>query len=194
MRKEIKEIAKEKCDQFFKEYYTEERINNIKEFLEKTKQEQIEEYCSLRLPQDVLEMLINELFTVEEYIEHQKREYIHQCEDFILRTEYETFACIGDILDAIYEGKLCSNLLRNHKGEKINKTSGHGVKYYNMPKHGFDEMIANFSTIVKSKDSVEMKLLLNYLIGDELYNLLNKYYYTNIAPLSYGNLDNKKSL
>ena len=89
----------------------------------------------------------------------------------------------GDILDAIYEGSLHSGMLKNQQGEKVKKTAGHGLAYYYDTSHGFDEMIANFAFVCKSKDAVEKLELLKSIVGEELYNMLSEFYYQNI---SYG--------
>ena len=88
---------------------------------------------------------------------------------------------IGDILDAIYEGKLHSGFLKNEQGELIPKTVGHGISYYyDKPGSGFSEMVANFASLCKSKDSREMLILLKSIVGKELFDMLNGFYYRNI--------------
>lgn len=71
---------------------------------------------------------------------------------------------IGDILDAIYEGKLHSNTLKDSHGEAICRTGGHGLNYYYATLHGFDEMIANFAAISKANDAKENLGCLNRLL------------------------------
>ena len=75
----------------------------------------------------------------------------------------------GDILDAIYEGKLHSNTLKDSQGEAICKTGGHGLNYYYATLHGFDEMIANFAAISKANDAKEKLRMLKSIVGDEVY-------------------------
>ena len=104
---------------------------------------------------DKLDIILNEMFTEEEYIAHQKRMFINENVDATLRSEFGGFMAIGDILDAIYDGHLCSGQLKNQKGEKIMETAGHGIAYYYDTNHGFAEMVANFASISKSKDSIQ---------------------------------------
>lgn len=111
-----------------------------------------------------------------------------------MRSEFGSLMAIGDILDAIYEGKLNSEHLKNKQGEIIKRTPGHGLRYYYGTKHGFDEMIANFSYISKSKESEEMLELLKSIIGDELYNMLSEFYYQNIVGIKEEEQEASKSM
>ena len=59
----------------------------------------------------------------------------------------------------------------------IPPTYGHGINYYN---RGigfiFDEMIANYGEIVKSKKPEIGIIYLKEYIGENLYNIIKKYY------------------
>ena len=100
-----------------------------------------------------------------------------------MRYEYDAFIAIGDIIDAITKGNFQSNLLRNDKNEKIESAYGHGIRYYSLKTHGFDEMVANYSSIIKSKHSNEILKLLRNIVGDELVDLLDEFYMTKIIGL-----------
>ena len=54
------------------------------------------------------------------------------------------------------------------------------MSYYFGRASDFDEMIANFTALYKSYNSKENLEYLNYLIGDDLYNLLHDYYTNNL--------------
>lgn len=138
---------------------------------------------------------MKETFTVEQFMNHQKRIYEKQQIDAIFRSEYGSFMAIGDILDAIYEGELNSGFLENENGDKIARTSGHGIAYYyDNPSNGFSEMVANFSSISKSPQAYEMLNLLKSIVGDELYDMLSTFYYTNIATIDEEQVYSSKSL
>ena len=176
-------LVKQKYQSFFASYYDKDRRNQIKEFLQSERISKIEEFKKLGIPDEQLDMILNGMFTEEEFIEHQKRIFINENVDAILRTEFGSFMAIGDILDAVYEGSLHSGVLKNQQGDKVKRTAGHGLAYYYDTSHGFDEMVANFAFISKSKDAVEKLELLKSIVGDELYNMLSEFYYHNI---SYG--------
>ena len=187
-------LVKQKCEDYFKSYYNDSKIKEINDILIKSKQEKKEEFIKLGIPEEQLDIILEQMFTYEEYIEHQKRIFISQSADAIMRSDFGAFMAIGDILDSIYEGKLHCGTLKNLNGEKIKGTAGHGIAYYYETTHGFDEMIANFASISKSKDSEEMLQLLKSIVGEELYNNLSEFYYQNIVFSDLQQLNNGKGM
>ena len=194
IKNNISKIAEEKYSEFFDLYYNNEKIKEIEEFINQTKETKKEELKSLGIPDETLEIILDDSFTIEQYIEHQKRIFINQYVNAILRSEFPAFRAIGDILDAIYKGEFFSNILVNEKGKIIKATSGHGIAYYSNQDQGFKEMIANFAVIVKSKNAPEMLDLLRSIIGEELYNLLSDFYYENIVDPKSTKTQNIKNL
>lgn len=182
--KSIKETVKEqveiKCEDYFKGYFTNERIEEIKEKLSKPKEEQKIEYMNLGIPEDILDNFLDEKFTVEEYIANIKRIYIREISIAILDTNYNNFCSICDILDAIYDGKLFSGKLKNNEGEVIERSPGHGLCYFYGTNLGFHEMVAEFSELMKHPNSKENLDLLRSVVGDEVYNMISDFYYQNI--------------
>lgn len=181
IRKQIFSHVEKKYELFFERYYTDEKKKEIEILLGKSQMEKLEEFKDLGVSEDVLKTILGKTFTTEEYIKHQKRLYIRQYSDAMIRSKFGAFMAIGDILDAIYEGELYSGELTDKTGEKIKETAGHGISYYYEFEHRFDEIIANFAFISKSKDSKEMLNLLNLIIGDELYKLISEFYYEKIV-------------
>lgn len=174
-------LVNQKYDSYFKEYYSDERKNSIKNMLDKTKEEKLEKYKELGIPEEQLSVVLDGMYTVDEFIENQKQIFIGESLEFIFRKKYATILSTCDVLDAIYDGKLFNNELKNEKGEKIKCMSGHGINYY----YGnyvsqFEEMIAQFAAISKDNDSKEKLNDLKNIIGDELYNLISGFYYRNI--------------
>jgi len=194
IRNHIKSDVEGKYKFFFDAYFNSERIEQIKSFLDTSVLEKKSKFMSLGIPEENLDIILNNSFTVEEYISHQKRTFINEYTDAIMRSEYGNYMAISDILDAIYLGELHSSFLKNEKGEKIKGTAGHGVSYYYNTSHGFDEMVANFASLVKSNKSEEMLNLLKYVVGDELYNILSEFYYNNIVISKTEQLESSKSL
>ena len=189
----VSSLVEQKYKSFFESYYNENKKNEIRQFISKEKEEKKEEFKKLGIPSEQLDIILNEMFTEEEYIAHQKRMFINENVDATLRSEFGGFMAIGDILDAIYDGHLCSGQLKNQKGEKIMETAGHGIAYYYDTNHGFAEMVANFASISKSKDSIQNLNLLREIVGDEIYNMLSEFYYNNIVNKEE-NLETRKSI
>lgn len=192
LKEKIKELVETEYQSLFEGYYTEEKKEEIKRNLEKSKEDKKEEYSKLGIPKEQLEIILNEMYTVEEYIAHQKRIFIKEKTDAIMRSEYGSLIAIGDILDAIYDGKLRSNNLVNSQGENVRVLYGHGISYYYATEHGFDEMIANFASISKSQDSEKMLKLLKETVGEEVYNMISNFYYENIVGLTLEEEQTKK--
>lgn len=188
----IQELVETEYKSLFERYYTEEKKEEIKRILAKSKEEKIEEYSKLGISKEQLDIILNEMYTEEEYIAHQKRIFIKEKEDAIMRSEYGSLIAIGDILDAIYEGKLRGKGLKNNQGENVRVLYGHGISYYYATKHGFDEMIANFASISKSNDSEKMLKLLKETVGEEVYNMISNFYYENIVGLTLEEKQTKK--
>lgn len=185
-------LVEQRYDSFFKSYYSPEKVEEIKKNLTKSKEEKKKEYKELHIPDEQLDMILSDMYTQEEYIDHQKRIFIEDNVDAILRNEFGSLLPIGDILDAIYEGKLHSNTLKDSQGEAICKTGGHGLNYYYATLHGFDEMIANFAAISKTGDAKEKLKMLKSIVGDEVYDMISNFYYHDILKLNTEELEETK--
>lgn len=177
-------LVEQRYDSFFKSYYSPEKVEEIKKNLTKSKEDKKKEYKELHIPDEQLDMILSDMYTQEEYIDHQKRIFIEDNVDAIIRNEFGSLLPIGDILDAIYEGKLHSNTLKDNHGEAICRTGGHGLNYYYATLHGFDEMIANFATISKAGDAEEKLKMLKSIVGDGVYDMIRNFYYQDILKIN----------
>lgn len=177
-------LVEQRYDSFFKSYYSTEKVEEIKKNLTKSKKEKKKEYKELHIPDEQLDIILSDMYTQEEYIDHQKRIFIEDNVDAILRNEFGSLFPIGDILDAIYEGKLHSNTLKDSQGEAICRTGGHGLNYYYATLHGFDEMIANFAAISKAGDAEEKLKMLKSIVGDGVYDMIRNFYYQDILKIN----------
>lgn len=177
-------LVEQRYDSFFKSYYSPEKVEEIKKNLTKSKEDKKKEYKELHIPDEQLDMILSDMYTQEEYIDHQKRIFIEDNVDAIIRNEFGSLLPIGDILDAIYEGKLHSNTLKDNHGEAICRTGGHGLNYYYATLHGFDEMIANFAAISKANDAEEKLKMLKSIVGDGVYDMIRNFYYQNILKIN----------
>ena len=97
-----------------------------------------------------------------------------------MRNDYGAFIAIGDIIDAIYLGKYRNGVLVDDSGLNIPSAYGHGISYYSMSSHGFDEMIADYGEILKSKNGNEMLIYLRSIVGDELVDMIENCYMEKI--------------
>ena len=168
----------------------EEENQKIDEILHTEKQKLIEQYIKRGYDLETLEIVLADSFTKEEFIRQKQIIEIREVTDQILRYDQDALSAVGDIIDAVADGKFRSNLLLNEKGEKIPPSYGHGVKYYNKSDKlrafleiRFAEMIANYSAIIKSKHSEEVIMLLKQIVGEELVSLLDNFYKEKMLKL-----------
>lgn len=191
---EVEKVVNEKMKSYIAKEFTPDKKIIIDEFLNDDLEQKLLGVKELGINQEALKTLLSESFTVEEYIKQQERIFKKENLDVILRNEYGSFIAIGDILDAIYEGDLHAGILKNTYGQIIKKTYGHGIAYYCNTDKGFKEMIANFSTIVKSKDSQKNLDLLKNIVGDEVFNMISNFYYNNFINSEEKQIEEGKSL
>ena len=177
---------------FIKEYYTDQKIKDIEDRLPKSKEEKKLKYKGLQISDEQLDIILDDMYTLNEYIEHQKRIFIKENVFVTLLNDFSGFISIGDILDAIYDGRLHSGILKNSQGSLIPSTCGHGLNYYYATEHGFYEMIANFSAIAKSNKAEDNLLFLKSIIGDEVFNMIYDFYYYDILNFNRDKLENLK--
>lgn len=189
----VYDIADDKYNKIYDTYYTEDKIKEIEEFLSKSLEEKKKEYKDLGFSDDILDLILDNNFTVDEYMEQEWRLYIREYADSIMRSEFGAFISIGDIIDAIYVGEFKSKVLKNNSGELIRETYGHGIPYFSVDEKGFSEMIANFAAISKSNDGYETLTLLRAIVGDEVVDMIQNFYYENIVNKEYS-VENKKGL
>lgn len=175
-------------------YSKQENIMDIQNILSKDIDKYRDKFKSLKIPEEQLEQILQETFSVEEYI---KRESIIIAKEIMEKTmeeNYENVGAISDIIDAIYRGKVCDGVLKSADGQKIASFGGHGIKYYTytlIAKHGFDEMIANFAVLVKSKGAEKNLRVLRNIVGDEVYNMISNFYYTNMLEMDINKSKNQ---
>ena len=101
--------------------------------------------------------------------------------DVMIRCEYGYLIAVCDIVDAIFEGQYWDGKLMLPGNKSIEPTSGHGIYYYMDETNQFDEIIANYSQILKSPNRKEGLELLENVLGIEFANKLKEYYEQNIV-------------
>ena len=104
--------------------------------------------------------------------------------DNLLLSYYSELVAICDIIDAIYEGEFYHSKLKTDDGEKIKGVFGHGIGYYYSKDIVFQEIIANYSSIIKSDRKEESLAILEAMVGKELLILLDNFYQNKMIKSS----------
>ena len=172
-------------------YSKQENIMDIQGILSKDIDKYRDKFKSLKVPEEQLEQILQETFSVEEYIKREAIIVASELTDTTIRNNYASIGATNDIIDAIYRGKVCDGVLKSADGQKIASFGGHGIRYYSQNKHGFDEMIAQFAVLVKFKGAEENLQILRNIVGDEIYNMINNFYYTNILEMDINKRKNQ---
>lgn len=172
-------------------YSKQENIMDIQSIASKDISEYRDKFKSLKIPEEQLEQILQETFSVEEYIKREAIIVASELTDTTIRNNYASIGATNDIIDAIYRGKVCDGVLKSADGQKIASFGGHGIRYYSQKKHGFDEMIAQFAVLVKSKGAGENLQVLRNIVGDEIYNMISNFYYTNILEMDINKSKNQ---
>lgn len=175
-------------------YSKQENIMDIQSIASKDISEYRDKFKSLKIPEEQLEQILQETFSVEEYIKREAIIVASELTEATTRNNYASIGATNDIIDAIYRGKVCNGVLKDNNGKKIAACSGHGIKYYTYTftaKHGFDEMIANFAVLVKSNGTEKNLRVLRDIVGYEIYNMISNFYYTNILEMDINKSKNQ---
>ena len=180
LRNQIKDnLPDGEISDYYDLFYTGDKIIELALFLSDSKEKQKERFRQ-DYNEQVLDTILAKTYSVEEFIKNRKAIDTLELHSLMFRNMYSGIIAIGDIIDAIYGGKLRNGVLADEDGFYIEKVNGHGIKYYSIYNNVFLEMIANYGTILKSKNSSEMFLYLRSIVGDELVDLLKDVYENNI--------------
>lgn len=91
---------------------------DIQNILSKDIDKYRDKFKSLKIPEEQLEQILKDTFSVEEYI---KREIIIIANEITAKTmkeNYENVGAISDIIDAIFEGKPHDGVLKDNNGKR----------------------------------------------------------------------------
>ena len=179
VKKLISEMPFGQIYDYINSMYQGEKRNQLEKFLESAKAEQKQKFKN-DYSEEVLDAILAKPYSVDKFLEQRKKIEKYEVFDVILNNEYAAFIAVADIIDAIFLGKLFDGLLKNTDGSYISMPFGHGIEYYSDPIHGFDEMIAEYGTIIKSKNSQEILLYLRYIVGDEVVDMIENVYINRI--------------
>lgn len=177
---ELEPTIDKEYDEWSEDYYTEDKIQEIQEFLSSSKQDKIEYYKKLGYKEEELALILDESFTLEQYMENQKRIKCSEMLSVTMSAYHSELQAISDIIDAIYEGHYYNNKLLDKNGERIEGTFGHGIVYYSSIDNVFQEIFANYSLLMKSDRREQSFMILKEIVGEELINYLHAYYFNKI--------------
>mgnify|MGYP004603694315 FL=1 len=172
-------------------YSRQEKIMDIQSILSKDIREYRNKFKYLKIPEEQLEQILQETISVEEFIKQEAIIVANELTETTIRNNYANIVATIDIIDAIYKGKVCDGVLNTADGKKIASFGGHGIRYYSQKERGFYEMIAQFAVLVKSKGYEENLQVLRNIVGDEVYNMISNFYYTNILEMDINKSKNQ---
>lgn len=163
-------------DNWAKDYYTLDKLEEIKYFINSSKDNKIKLYKKLGYDEDKLNNILDSTISLDLYLKSDKK---IKCEEMLRNTMcvYNSEVnAISDIIDAIFGGLFYNSMLYNSDGEKIDGKFGHGILYYNSNDIIFQEIFANYCLLIKSDRSNKTFNILKELVGDELIKLLDEFY------------------
>lgn len=188
--KRMKSVKEKYISELMRFEESEDEINRIRSYLRMTKDQLMKFYLSKGYFKHSIERILDNNFTFQEFINQKRsieREMLYYS---ITKNEQPEIGAISDIIDALYGGKLFEGSLRDSKSVPIKRCGGHGVRYYSRDKRfAFDEMIAEYITIYKSKNKVEALKILRYIVGDELVDYLDNFYKKEMLESKECNLE-----
>ena len=179
LRNKMKNLEDEisiEYDEWSKKYLSEFKTKEIEEFIEMSKESKIEHFLSLGYTQEELNVILDESYTTEQYLSNQKRIKCEEMCNNILISYYSELMAICDIIDAIFQGDFYNSKLKTQDNKEIKGVFGHGIGYYYSQDIVFQEIIANYSSLIKSDRKEEALSLLKTMVGSELIDLLNNFY------------------
>ena len=168
-------VSKSKISDYYDSKYVGDEREELIKFLSQSKEEKKKEF-EKDYPSDVLDIILDETFTIDEYIKQEKEIEQHEVTMIMLCHEYDAYIAMIDIIDAIFIGKFYNGVVIDEKGEYVPKMFGHGIEYYMNPRHGFDEMIADYGEIIKFEHSNKYINELRNLIGNEIVDMIEEVY------------------
>ncbi len=158
------------------EYYSNEKIEEIKEFVESDKEDKINYYLKLGYTREELEIVLNESYTLEQYMACHKRIECGEKMNNIMAVSFSEVQAISDIIDAIYGGEYYNSRLKTSNGKTIKGTFGHGMVYYHSTDVVFQEIFANYCLLLKSDRKEDSLHILKEIVGEDLIVMLDKFY------------------
>lgn len=172
----IYEKIENEFEKWSKDFYTNDKKDEIKEFIQSTKEEKIEQYLKLGYTREELELILDESYTLEQYMKCYKRVECNKKLSNVMAVSYSEVQAISDIIDAVYGGEYYNSRLQTSSGKTIGGTFGHGMFYYYSIDVVFQEIFANYCLLLKSEKRDESLYILKEIVGEDLIVMLDKFY------------------
>lgn len=163
-------------DKWAKDYYSSEKIDEIKDFINSSKIEKIKVFKKLGYDEDKLNDILDSDYSIESFMFNDKWVKCREMLDNIMEVYNSEVQAISDIIDAIYGGLYYNSMLNNSDGEIIDGSYGHGILYYNSIDVVFQEIFANYCLLIKSDRRDKILDILRDLVGNEFIELLDNFY------------------
>ena len=180
----IQDMVEEKYMPSYDRSITEKEKERIGKLIETQKDEIRSKYLKAKNDPKKVEEMLDKSFSVEEYLNQERRIQKNRLVVAILRYDFGAFRAIGDMLDAIYGGALFSNELLYRDGVPALRATGHGIAYYrSRATNIFEESLSQFLLIIKSVDSKEVIAYMHDLFGDNYLNFFFNYYLNQILSM-----------
>ena len=176
-------LSKSDIRNYYRTMYQGDKLIELESFLCSSKEKQKEKFKD-DYNKQVLDTILARTYSVDEFIEQRVEIEVSEMVNAAMKCEYDAFVAVSDIIDAIFGGMYLNGVLNNQDGTKIKSSVGHGIAYYQGMDMGFKEMIADYSSIIKSKNSEVMIAYLRSIVGDEVVDMLKDVYENKIIKSS----------
>lgn len=188
--------AEKRYEMEYGSYFNTNKRAKIRKILEEDRADKIERFSKYGISEKTIKTAVENLYdcTEEDYEKRFKAIKIEELKKDILYENYSALAAMSDMLDAIFEGRLTGGVLKDKNGKKIKLTFGHGISYYNDYHSIFNELIADYSEIIKEKDGEEVLDYLRNIVGSDFVDMIAKYYEENIIGYEPGKLPIEESV
>ncbi len=182
---EVEKRAQKIYERKYSNYFNKDRRNIINKLIEEEKATQIKQLQNYGFDASIINDIVDNLYTCseEEFIDRFKKSKIEKIKTNILYEEYSNYGAMNDIIDAIFKGTTYSGLATASNGKKIKMSFGHGLHYYGYDKNITDEIMADFSQIIKDPKKTETITLLRNVVGDEFVDTVANFYEEEILGI-----------
>ena len=153
----------------------------ITQFISQTKEMQRKNLLERGYDKTTVDTLLDLIYTKEEYFKSFENTRKKELKNALFGTEYCHIRCMADIIDAVYKGNFFDEKIKGEDYKVIKGTSGHGLNYYNSRReNAFNEVMANYSQLLKSFYYNDCMKLLSFILGNEFVETMKNIYYEEV--------------